>query len=214
MYGPALDSRQDMARTNIAVEQAVADDLSLEAGRANKTLYALANESPLAVLEVVKAGGAPKRIPASWRFVSMMKDMDCIGLPGDLVEKIVARMYASDNEWLLRTWFEQGSRLGSYLRMFAKSPEELGGVIEQFQVLISVMPLHKIEFRKVSEGEYVMRAVGSGSRESSPGLRGAAPPRRALRVRPARRGREDLRRDDRGRGHGGAPTRDVTSAHY
>ncbi len=155
-----------MGRTNIAVDDAVAGELSLEAGKENKTQYALANEALLAVLEVTKGGGSPKQIYPSWKFVSMMKDVGCLVLPEDLVEKLIARMYDIDKDWLLKAWFEEGSRLGNFLKMTAINPEDLGKVIEEFQILL---PAQKIEFKKIASEDsyggaaYEVRAMGAGS---------------------------------------------------
>lgn len=153
-----------MGRTNIAVDDAVADELSQEASRENKTQYALANEALLAVMEVTKAGGNPKQVYPSWKFVSMMKDAGCLVLPEDLVEKLVHRMFQVDKEWLLRTWYEEGSRLGNFLKMTALKPEDLGDVIEKFQVLL---PAQKIEFKKTVTSDsgdlvYEIHAMGTG----------------------------------------------------
>jgi hypothetical protein len=155
-----------VGRTNIAVEDSVADQLSFEAGRENKTQYALANEALIAVLDVTKGGGTPKQIFPSWKFVTMMKDVGCLVLPEDLVEKLIEKMYSIDKEWLLRSWFDEGSRLGNFLKMSAVGPEDLGKVIEEFQVLL---PAQKIEFKKSTadqapfENTYEIRAMGAGS---------------------------------------------------
>ncbi len=151
-----------MARTNIAVDQSVADELSVEALKENKTLYALANESLVSVLEVAKAGGNPRQIQPAWKFVQMMKEVDCVALPGDLIEKLIARLHAMDKDWLFKTWREEGSRLGEYLRMSAVHPEDLGEVIDEFQLLL---PAHRIEFRKIelgSDTQFVITAIGAG----------------------------------------------------
>jgi hypothetical protein len=163
---PNQFSETPLGRTNIAVEDSVADQLSLEAGRENKTQYALANEALLAVLDVTKGGGTPKQIFPSWKFVSMMKDVGCLVLPEDLIEKLIAKMYAIDKEWLLKSWNDEGARLGNFLKMSAIDPDDLGKVIEEFQVLL---PAQKIEFRKLSserntaEKAYEIRAMGAGS---------------------------------------------------
>ncbi len=149
----------------------MADELSLEATKENKTQYALANEALMAVLDVTKGGGNSKQIFPSWKFVSMMKDVGCLVLPEDLVEKLIAKMYSIDKDWLLKAWYDEGQRLGDFLKMSALKPEDLGSVIQEFQVLL---PAQKIEFRKItSRGDlsssdhdgavYEMRAVGTGS---------------------------------------------------
>jgi hypothetical protein len=154
--------KRNLARTNIAVDQKVANDLSEEARKENKTLYALANESLLATLEVTKAGGIPNQIEPAWKFVRMMKDVDCIAIPGDLLEKLIARLHGFDRDWLLDMWKEEGLRLGEYLKMSAINPEDLGEIIDEFQLLL---PAHRITFDKSnsSSGEqFIMRAVGAG----------------------------------------------------
>jgi hypothetical protein len=161
-----------VARTNIAVDLSVADELSIEANKANKTVYALSNESLLAVIEILKQGGNPKQLYQAWKFVSMMKEIDCVPLPGEMVEKLIKRLHGSDKEWLLKTWFEEGERLGEYLRMSALTPEELVTAVDEFQLLL---PVHKVEFRKVDDGgklesdlagnsqsQFVIHAIGVG----------------------------------------------------
>jgi hypothetical protein len=158
-----------LGRTNIAVDDGVAEQLSFEAGKENKTQYALANESLLAVLEVAKGGGNPRQIYPSWKFVSMMKDVGCLVLPEALVEKLIGRMYTIDKDWLLKAWYEEGVRLGSFLKMSAVNPEDLSRVIGEFQVLL---PAQKIEFKKISGNEgyrkfdgstFEIRAMGVGN---------------------------------------------------
>jgi hypothetical protein len=163
----SVTEKIQLGRTNIAVDDTVAEELSFEAGKENKTQYALANESLLAVLEVTKGGGSPKQIYPSWKFVSMMKDVGSLVLPEDLVEKLIGRMYDTDKDWLLKAWYDEGVRLGDFLRMSAVNPEDLGKVIEEFQVLL---PAQKIEFKKMSGDSasyggsmYEIRAMGAGS---------------------------------------------------
>jgi hypothetical protein len=161
-----------VTRTNIAVDQTVADELSIEANKANKTIYALTNEALLAVIEILKLGGTSKQFYPAWKFVSMMKEIDAIPLPGEMVEKLIKRMHRTDKEFLLKTWYEEGSRVGEYLRMSALTPEELSSTVDEFQVLL---PVHKVEFRKIENGNnldsdfagntqnhYVIRALGVG----------------------------------------------------
>lgn len=152
------------------MDDSVSDELSLEAGKENKTQYAFANEALQAVLEVTKGGGVPKQIYPSWKFVSMMKDVGCLVLPEALVEKLIERMYIKDKEWLTKAWYDEGRRLGDFLKMSAVNPEDLGRVIEEFQVLL---PAQKIEFRRTSSDSgkseyagatyYEVRALGAGT---------------------------------------------------
>jgi hypothetical protein len=151
-----------MGRTNVAVDESVAYVLADEAERENKTLYAFTNELLRSSLRVCKEGGSVSEIYPSWRFLKMVKDLDSVPLPGDLLEKMLARLYSADQKWLLQTWFEQGERLGTYLRMFQPDFEMLSKMIREMQFLL---PVKKVEIGSVeAEGEkrFVVGAVGAG----------------------------------------------------
>jgi len=151
-----------MARTNIAVDEETADLLADEATKENKSLYALTNEALTAVLRVCNYGGSPKEVYASWRWSRILKDTDAIPLPGDLMEKIMRKTFQTDKEWLLKSWFDEGKRVGSYLHMYADDFQQL---ISRVDELNGFLPVKRVEFeRKEEEGRVnvVVRIVGAG----------------------------------------------------
>jgi hypothetical protein len=156
-----------MARTNIAVDERTADSLADEATKENKSLYALTNEALDAVLKICSYGGTPKDIYPSWRFSRILKDTDAIPLPGDLVEKLMKKVYSMDKDWLLREWHNEGKRIGTYLHMYA----------EDFQLLLSrvgelegFLPVKRVDFER-KEGpdkvEVLIRVIGAGFSQES-----------------------------------------------
>ena len=152
-----------MPRTNIAISDDVADRLSEQALRRNKTLYAFANESLMAVISVCDLSGEPSEVLPSWKMGRMLKDIDAVPLPGDLLEKILKKLYQADEEWLLKTWFEEGKRIGNYLGM---AYQELTGLAQAAVEFKGLLPLKRIEFRMVdtpeTRGQLVVRAIGAG----------------------------------------------------
>ncbi len=152
-----------MPRTNISVADEVADSLSEEAMRRNKTLYAFANESLGAVVGVCRLSGEPAEIPPAWKMGRMLKDLDAVPLPGDLVEKLVKKLHETDREWLLKTWETEGDRIGKYLQMGYQDLGQLSQAAVEFQGLL---PLKRIEVRSAGQGDgkgrMVVRAVGAG----------------------------------------------------
>lgn len=151
-----------MARTNIAVDEKTADLLADEATKENKSLYALTNEALDAVLRVCSYGGSPKEVYASWRWSRILKDTDAIPLPGDLMEKLMRKTFLSDKDWLLKVWFDEGKRVGSYLRMYAEDFQQL---ISRVDELHGFLPVKRVEFdRKEDERgvSMVVRIVGAG----------------------------------------------------
>ncbi len=136
-----------MARTSIAVDQAVADSLAREAEKQNKTLYGLANESLADVLKICDDGGSTKEIYSSWDFGRILKDTDSLPVPGVLIEKIVKRMYSVDSKWLLEAMYDEGAKIGSYLKLRFPDFEDL---IPRLFDLQGYLPVKRVEFEPVS----------------------------------------------------------------
>ena len=151
-----------MARTNIAVDEETADALADEATRENKSLYALTNEALTAVLRICEYGGTPKEVYPSWRWSRILKDTDAIPLPGGFMEKLMKKAYQLDKEWLLKEWFDEGKRVGSYLHMYAQEFQELIPRVDELQGLL---PVKRVEIeRKEADGRVsvMVRVIGAG----------------------------------------------------
>ena len=156
-----------MPRTNISIADGVADGLSAEAMKRNKTLYAFANESLEAVISVCKLAGEPSDVFPSWKMSRMLKDVDAVPLPGDLVEKLIKKLYAVDRDWLLKTWAREGGRIGNYLQMSYAEISQLSEAAIEFQGLL---PLKRVEARSIAGGERPrmnLHAIGLGLSEES-----------------------------------------------
>ena len=152
-----------MARTNIAVDEETADLLADEATRENKSLYALTNEALTAVIKICQYGGSLKEVYGSWRWSRILKDTDAIPLPGDFMERLMKKTFVADKDWLLREWFNEGKRIGSYLKMYAEEFEQLIPRVEEVQAFL---PVKRVEFeRKEHEGTstLVVRVLGAGN---------------------------------------------------
>jgi hypothetical protein len=152
----------DMARTNIAVDEETADLLADEATKENKSLYALTNEALTAVLKICKYGGSPKEVYSSWRWSRILKDTDAIPLPGDLMERLMKKVYLSDKDWLLKEWFDEGKRVGSYLLMYAENFRLVASRVDELQ---GFHPVKRVEIEiKEEQGKAVavVRVIGAG----------------------------------------------------
>lgn len=151
-----------MPRTNIAIADEVADRLSAEAMKRNKTLYAFANESLEAVISVCRLSGEPSEVLPSWKMGRLLKEVDAVPVPGDLMEKLLKKLFEKDRDWLLEVWATEGRRIGHYLQMGYQDLSRLSQAAVEFQGLL---PLKRVEARSL-EGEgkprMVLRAVGAG----------------------------------------------------
>ena len=151
-----------MARTNIAVDEETADLLADEATKENKSLYALTNEALTAVLRVCRYGGSPKEVYSSWRWSRILKDTDAIPLPGDLMERLMKKVFLSDRDWLLKEWFDEGKRVGSYLLMYAEDFRLLASRVDELQGFLPVKRV-EIEIRdEQGKANTVVRVIGAG----------------------------------------------------
>lgn len=159
-----------MRRSNIAVESDIAASLSDKAAKENKTLYAFANESLRAVLDIYKGGGKLEDVYPSWFYTRIMHDLDSVPVPGNLLERMVKALYASDSDSLLKYWFEEGNRIGAYLRQSLPSIE---GLSSQAKYLVhsGLLPLKRLEVEIQIRGEetnkIVVRLLGAGLSEES-----------------------------------------------
>jgi hypothetical protein len=100
--------------------------------------------------------------------MKMMKDLDVVPVPGDMMELIVKMLYLNDRDQLMQIAFKEGEELGNYFSAFYKSMIEL--ILESKDVFVQVFPLKRLELEPASvNGEkavYTLRAVGVGrSRE-------------------------------------------------
>jgi hypothetical protein len=155
-----------MARTNISIDEEVAASLSDEATRENKTMYALSNESLKVILHICRSGGRPEDVYTSWMFTRILKDLDTVPTPGDLVEKLLGKLYKVDKAWLLRTWFEEGQRIGAYLRLSSPQIQDLSAEAKDLSKL-GLLPVKRLEIENAGENEFTVRVLGAGLSEES-----------------------------------------------
>lgn len=93
----------------------------------------------------------------------MLKDVDAIPVPGDLLEKMIRRSYEnpSEREWLLKTWFDEGMRLGTYLQLSSPQIAELTAEVKALQ---GMLPVKRIELKNYEKDKtsLIVRAIGVG----------------------------------------------------
>ncbi len=119
-------------------------------------------------MRVCKYGGTPREVYPSWRFSRILKDTDAIPLPGDLMEEVMKKMYVSEKDWLLKKWYDEGKRIGSYLHMYAEDFKELVSRVEELQ---GFLPVKRVEFERREEDgkiKIAVHVIGAGlSRETT-----------------------------------------------
>jgi hypothetical protein len=155
-----------MARTNISIDEEVAASLSDEATRENKTMYAFSNESLRVILNICRSGGRPEDVYTSWMFTRILKDLDTVPTPGDLVEKLLRKLYEVDKAWLLQTWFEEGQRIGAYLHLSSPRMQDLSVEAKEISKL-GLLPVKRLELERDGDDEFIVRVVGAGLSEES-----------------------------------------------
>jgi hypothetical protein len=154
-----------MTRTNISVDQAVFDEFSFEAKRANKTLFAFANEALSTVSRISSEGGDPAELYGLWRTIAVLKQVDVITFPSDFVDELIAKEYADDKVGLLKMFTDLGSRLVGVLKIAASDIDELALLGKDFALLL---PLKQFKVTKGKEPDSIqISIVGAGRRIES-----------------------------------------------
>jgi hypothetical protein len=99
-------------------------------------------------------------------FKRILKDLDTVPTPGDLVEKLLGKLYEVDKEWLLRTWFQEGERIGTYLRLSSPRMQDLSAEARDISKL-GLLPVKRLEMESDGEEDFTIRVVGAGLSEES-----------------------------------------------
>ena len=146
-----------MTRTNISVDQAVFDEFSSEAKRANKTLFAFANEALSTVAKVSSEGGDPAELYGLWRTITVLKQVD--------VDELIGKEYADDKEGLLKMFSDLGSRLVGVLKIAAADIDQLALLGKDFALLL---PLKQFKVTRGKDADSIeISIVGAGRRIES-----------------------------------------------
>jgi hypothetical protein len=154
-----------MARTNISVDDGIFEEFSSEAKRANKTLFAFANEALSVVARVSSEGGDPASLYSLWRTVSVLKQVDVITFPSEFVDELVAKEYAQDKDDLLKMFSDLGSNLVGILKIAAPDIEQLTSLGKDFALLLPIKQF-KIT-REKDDNSIQISIVGAGRRIES-----------------------------------------------
>ena len=149
-----------MPRNSLSVESNIADEFTLQAERAGKTLYTFANEWLDAAAKISAEGGTASEIVGNWRIFSVLKQVDVITLPADFVEELIANLYAVEKEKLFKTFGQLGSDLVTLMKMAAPDVGQLTVLAREFAQII---PTKRIDI--ATEGNSIhVDVVGAGRR--------------------------------------------------
>ncbi len=153
-----------MPRTNIAIDKQLALKLADESGKENKTAYAMANEMLSSCFDLINKGGNISNMSKFWEIIKIMKDVDAVPVPGNLLEEIVNRLYAYDKEWLMKIGRKQGEELGLYLSTFYPSIFDL--INSSKGVLTQIFPIKRFDLESLKKsGEttiFTFKTAGVG----------------------------------------------------
>jgi hypothetical protein len=150
-----------MPRNSISVESNVADEFSLQAERAGKTLYTFTNEWLQAAAKIAAEGGTANEIVGNWRIFSVLKQIDVITLPADFVEELIASLYALEKENLFKTFSKLGSDLVSLMKMAAPDIGQLTILAKEFA---GIIPTKRIDITRTDGNSIQVDIVGAGRR--------------------------------------------------
>ncbi len=153
-----------MPRTNIAIDKQLAFRLADISEKNNKTVYAMANEMLSSCMDLMDKGGNVSDMPKFWEIIKIMKDVDAVPVPGNLMEEIIDRLYAYDKEWLMKIGRKQGEELGLYLSTFYPSIFDL--INSSKGVLTQIFPIKRFDLESLKKsGEttiFTFKTAGVG----------------------------------------------------
>ncbi len=154
-----------MARTSMYVDDAVFDEVSLQAHKQGRTLYAFMNETLSVMTKICEGGGNPSELLEMWRLTSTLKMLEVITLPSDFVDDMIVELYHTDKEALLRRAAELGSRLVEPLQIIAGDIDRLSELAQDLKL---ILPIKEVKMVKDADtGSIEISVLGAGRRFES-----------------------------------------------
>lgn len=147
------------------VDDDVFEDVSVQAHKQGRTLYAFMNETLSVMARICEGGGNPAELFEMWRLISNLKLLEVITLPSDFVDDLISELYQTDKEALLRKASELGSRLVEPLQIIAG---DINDLIQLAQDLKLILPIKELKVSTNEEsGSIEMIVLGAGRRIAS-----------------------------------------------
>jgi hypothetical protein len=153
-----------MGRKNISIDQGVYDEFALQAEKHNETLFTFANQALSLVSEVSSQGGTPASLKSVWRLSSILKSLDVIILPAELVDDMIGSLYALDKENLLHKFRKIGENIVPMLKSISEDFRNLSTVAGD---LLQVLPVKKFVITPKEDGSIEVFIAGAGRRIES-----------------------------------------------
>jgi len=153
-----------VTRANISVDKPVFDEFAAQSMLEGKTLFAFTNEWLDAAAKVSSQGGRAKDLINLWRTNSIMKQVDTIALPSDFVDGLIAKMYTTDKEGVLKSFSDLGKELVGVLKIVSDSLEGLTDLVKDFTPFT---PIKRFEIRQADNKTTEVDIVGVGKRIES-----------------------------------------------
>ena len=152
------------------VEDSVFDEVSVQARRQGRTLYAFMNEALSVMTKICADGGDPSELLEMWRLTSTLKLLEVVTLPSDFVDDWIVQLYHIDRgppEKGERAWREACGAA-------ADNSGDVDRLSQLAQDLKMILPIK--ELRMVSDaekGSIELSILGAGRRFESTDCCGA-----------------------------------------
>jgi len=154
-----------VARTSMYVDDDVFEEVSLQARKQGRTLYAFMNETLSVMAKICEGGGNPSELLEMWRLTSTLKMLEVITLPSDFVDDMIVELYHTDKEALLRKASELGSRLVEPLQIIAGDLDSLSELAKDLKLIMPIKELRVVN--DANKGSVEIAVLGAGRRFES-----------------------------------------------
>ncbi|MEM3670490.1 MAG: hypothetical protein QW767_01930 [Thermoprotei archaeon] len=114
-----------MGRINLAVDDGLGLDLSHEARKQNKSLFAATNEAIELYLKIVRSNHTPESAVKTIHLFEIYNSAYAIPIPEPLLDEVLQLAYGCSKERLLQAWKRQGRVIGELVKGFAPSIEDV-----------------------------------------------------------------------------------------
>jgi hypothetical protein len=119
-------------RSTIALDSELVARLSRLAEKRKVSRYSLANDCIATTLRLLEEGGNIDDAYGSWRIMRLSREVGGFPLiPRNLIEGMASKLLASDKEWMMKEWYDEGVVFGGILKLRFQDPAALGAEVHR-----------------------------------------------------------------------------------
>lgn len=127
-----------MGRVNVTLKNDLIAELEKYSQENGKSISAILSESAHFYLESNHSGMGADYVMKSFRILTLLKEIDSVPVPGQLLDFMIRAAMASADRDVLSKWHERGFIIGDIVKKYAPTLADFSRMLEEYRPMIPV----------------------------------------------------------------------------